>query len=152
MNFISTKEQKMKIAVSSRGKYLDSPLDPRFGRCEGFVMVNTETMEFSHLPNVETMQLSSGAGIQAAKSVADAGAAAVLTGRVGPKAYAALQKAGLEIYVTNDSTVSAAIENYKAGKLSRATASSPMGAGKGRGGGAGMGGRGGGMGRGMGRS
>lgn len=143
----------MKIAVSSMGKDLDSPVDPRFGRCEGFILVDTETMDFEHRANLDTMQLSSGAGIQTAKAVADAGAAAVVTGRVGPKAYAALNKAGIDIYVTEDSTVRSAVENFKAGKLSKASSSSPMGAGKGRGGGAGMGGRsgGGGMGRGMGR-
>lgn len=149
----------MKIAVSSQGKNMDSPVDPRFGRSAGFVIIDTETMEFEHKPNLETMQLSSGAGIQAAESIADADVNAVVTGRVGPKAFDALSRAGIDIYVTNDGTVRYAVENFKAGKLSKASPGSPVGAGKGRGGGAGMGGGGmgrgggGGMGRGgMGRS
>jgi predicted Fe-Mo cluster-binding NifX family protein len=130
-------------------------MDQRFGRCEGFMIVDTETGQAEYKGNLQNMELSSGAGIQAAQSVADTGAKAVVTGRVGPKAFAALNKGGIDIYLADGGTVGEAVEAFKAGKLPKADAGSqPMGAGKGRGGGAGMGGRmgqGGGMGPGGGR-
>ena len=36
----------MKIAISSTGKDLDCQIDPRFGRCQYFIIVDPETMEF----------------------------------------------------------------------------------------------------------
>ena len=41
----------MKIAVSSSGKDLDSQVDPRFGRCAYFVIVETENMSFEAFDN-----------------------------------------------------------------------------------------------------
>ena len=34
----------MKVAVSATGSTLDAPVDPRFGRCEVFVLVETDDM------------------------------------------------------------------------------------------------------------
>ena len=34
----------MKIAISSSGKTLDSPLDPRFGRCAWFLVIDPADM------------------------------------------------------------------------------------------------------------
>jgi predicted Fe-Mo cluster-binding NifX family protein len=45
------------------------------------------------------------------------GAAAVLTGHVGPKAFAALQAAGVKVYAGASGTVREAVERYKAGQL-----------------------------------
>lgn len=36
----------MKIGISATGKDLDSLLDPRFGRCAYFLMVDADTEEF----------------------------------------------------------------------------------------------------------
>ena len=41
----------MKIAVSAGGKDLDSQIDPRFGRCAYFVIVETDDMSFEALDN-----------------------------------------------------------------------------------------------------
>ena len=46
----------MKIAVSSQGKNLESPLDPRFGRCAYFLIVETDDMSFEAVHN-ENMSL-----------------------------------------------------------------------------------------------
>ena len=43
----------MKIAISSSGKDLDSPMDPRFGRCAYFLIAETGDMSFEVLNNDE---------------------------------------------------------------------------------------------------
>ena len=106
----------MKIAVSSSGKDLDSQIDPRFGRCAYFVVVDTENMEFEFFDN-ESISLGGGAGIQAAQFVASKGAKAILTGNVGPNAVKTLAAAGVEVFVGQNGTVGEAIARYKRGDL-----------------------------------
>lgn len=143
----------MKIAVSSSGNDLDSQVDPRFGRCACFVIVETDDMSFETFDN-GSIALGGGAGIQAAQFVASKGAKAVITGNVGPNAVRTLSAAGVETFVGQSGTVREAIEMYKGGKMN--STSTPnvadhygMGSGAGMGRGMGMGG-GRGMGRGMG--
>ena len=56
----------MKIAVCSSGNTLEATADPRFGRCAYFLVVDTDTFDFSALQNPGT-SVSQGAGIQAAQ-------------------------------------------------------------------------------------
>jgi hypothetical protein len=51
----------MKIAVSSYGKDLNSQIDPRFGRCAYFLIVNTDDMSFEAFEN-KGVSLTGGAG------------------------------------------------------------------------------------------
>ena len=41
----------MKIAVTSKGKDLDSQIDPRFGRAAYIIIVDTLSLEFEVLDN-----------------------------------------------------------------------------------------------------
>jgi len=141
----------MKVAVSATGGSLEAHVDPRFGRCPYFVIVDTDTMEFEAIPNISSGAIS-GAGIQAAQTILNKGIKAVITGSVGPNACQALSAAGIRVYVGAFGTVQDAVESFKSGRLQEATVSGPMGAGIGRGMGMGRGmGKGRGMGRGMGR-
>jgi len=147
----------MKIAVSSSGKDLNSQIDPRFGRCAFFVIVETDDMNFEVFDN-ESLALGGGAGIQAAQFVASKGAGAVLTGNCGPNAVQTLGASHVEVFVGQSGTVTEVIEKFKRGEMTSTKAANVadhygMGGGGGMGRGMGMG-RGGGMGRGqgMGRS
>jgi predicted Fe-Mo cluster-binding NifX family protein len=152
----------MKICVTSTGPTMDASVDPRFGRCQYFVFVDSETMEYEAIPN-PSIGASSGAGIQAAQTVADKGAGVVITGQVGPNAIETLGATNISIVTGASGTVNDAIEQYKSGRLQAPPAApgatapgmpasvmpdAGMGRGMGRGGGRG-GGRS--MGRGMGR-
>ena len=75
----------MKIIITSEGTSLESPVDPRFGRAKHFILVDTDTGEFSSHDNAQNLNAPQGAGIQAAQTVARLGAEAVLTGHVGPR-------------------------------------------------------------------
>ncbi len=106
----------MKIAVSATGKDLDAVIDPRFGRCGYFILVETEDMGFEVFDN-ENRALGGGAGIQSAQFVASKGAQAVITGNCGPNAVRTLNAAGIEILLGQSGTVREAVEHYKQGRL-----------------------------------
>ncbi|MCW3992007.1 MAG: NifB/NifX family molybdenum-iron cluster-binding protein [Candidatus Bathyarchaeota archaeon] len=106
----------MKVAVSSTGRNLESAVDPRFGRCPYFVVVDTETMAFEAVPNT-SVGVPHGAGIVAAQLVASLGAKAVLTGNVGPNAFSALSAAGLQVLTGVSGSIREAVERFKRGEL-----------------------------------
>ncbi|MGQ9514490.1 MAG: NifB/NifX family molybdenum-iron cluster-binding protein [Thermoproteota archaeon] len=123
---------KLKVAVSSSGPDLDARVDPRFGRCQCFLIVDTDTMSFEVISNSSAGAMS-GAGIQAAQEVVNRGVGAVITGSVGPNAYQVLSSAGIRIFVGAFGTVRDAVGRFKRGELSEATTSGPAGMGMGRG-------------------
>ena len=141
----------MKIAISSSGKTLDSPLDSRFGRCAYFLVIDPADMRYEVFDNQSAAQ-SSGAGIQAAQFLADKNVAAVITGHVGPNAVQTLSAAGIEIFAEQQGTIKEVVERYKNDGLNP-TAQSTVGRHFGMGGGGGRIGTGtaSGGGRGMGR-
>ena len=141
----------MKIAVSSSGRDLDSQVDPRFGRCAYFIIVETDDMSFEAFDN-ENMALGGGAGIQSAQFVASKGARAVITGNCGPNAVQTLSVSRIDVFVGNSGTVRAVIEKYTRGDI-KSSSTANVADHYGMGGGAGMGrGMGRGMGKGRGRS
>jgi predicted Fe-Mo cluster-binding NifX family protein len=127
----------MKICVSASSDSLDADVDPRFGRCQYFVIVDSETMEFSAILNDST-NAAHGAGIQAAQTVTNMGAKVVLTGNVGPNAFNVLSATGIKIVTGVSGNVRDAVEKYKSGQLQETTTPTVgghfgMGRGQGRG-------------------
>ncbi len=114
----------MKVAVSSVGQMIDSPMDPRFGRTAYFLIVDSETMQFSVIDNI-ARSASGGAGIAAAQAVIDAKSDAVITGQLGPNALNVLSDAGLELYQGIASTVFDNMVRLNQNKLVRITSSGP---------------------------
>ncbi len=106
----------MKIAVSSCGIFLDSPIDPRFGRCDYFVIVDTYDMSFEVIDN-ESNELTQGAGVQSAHFVISKGVQAVITGHIGPNAIRALSAAGVEVVLCQTESIREAIEKYQKGVI-----------------------------------
>ena len=151
----------MKIAVSAMGTDLDAQVDPRFGRCQYFIIVDSDTLEFEAVenPNINAM---GGAGIQSGQLMAEKRVQVILTGDVGPNAFQTLSAAKLQMITGVTGTVKTAIQRFNNGQLrpvggatvpdhfgvgGRGFPGAGMGAGMGRG--MGMG-RGRGMGRGIG--
>jgi len=106
----------MKICVTAQGKTIDDQVDPRFGRCQFFIIVETDTLDFEAIEN-QSAQFSGGAGIQSGQVMASKGVKAVLTGNVGPNAFQTLQAGGIKIYIGLSGKVRDAIEKYKGGTL-----------------------------------
>lgn len=112
----------MRIAVTSTGPTMDSPVDTHFGRAGYILIVDPEAGLLEALDNHDNLNAAQGAGINAAQTVSEHGAEWVLTGHVGPKAFAALEAAGVRVAsgASADQTCSHAIERFKRGDLAPA--------------------------------
>ena len=109
----------MRICISAANENLESWIDPRFGRCAYFIIVDSDTMNFEAFPN-PNISAAHGAGISAAQAVANKDVKVVITGNIGPNAYQALSSTGIEIFTGVTGTVKEAVEKYKAGQLKEA--------------------------------
>jgi len=103
----------MKIAVSSTGPAMDAQMDERFGRCSCFMITSSEGTDFEPVENAHATQ-GHGAGIQAARLVAERGVSVVLTGRCGPNASDTLAAAGVTVVTGCGGTVREALDAYVA--------------------------------------
>lgn len=110
----------MKIAITAKGKTLDSELDPRFGRAGYFLLVDPETLSLEVVENRQNLGLPRGAGIQAAQTLVEHGAQALITGNCGPKAFKVLEAAKIPVAVGFSGTVREALRQYQENKLSYA--------------------------------
>ena len=110
----------MKIAISSKGNTLDSELDPRFGRCAYFIIVDPDTMEWEALSN-EAAQTGGGAGISAAQLIADQKATVVITGNCGPNAFQSLRAAKVRVFTGASGRIKDVIDHFQKGQLTEIT-------------------------------
>jgi len=104
----------MKIAVTATRPDLESEIDPRFGRCRYFLIVDTDTLGFETVENPNT-SLGSGAGIRSAEMVAEKGVEAVLTGNCGPNAFRTLNAAGVTVVTGVNGSMREAIRKFRDG-------------------------------------
>jgi predicted Fe-Mo cluster-binding NifX family protein len=118
-SFQHTRRYQVKLAVTSQGPDLTSEVDPRFGRAKFLVVVDTATGESATLDNAENLNALQGAGTQAAQSIVNLGVSAVVTGSVGPKAFATLNAGGVKTYIDvgASGSVSDAVAQLKACQL-----------------------------------
>lgn len=117
--------QAMKVAVSAIGADLDAPVDIRFGRCQHFIVVDSDTLEFEAIEN-PNIGLMSRAGIKSGQMMADRGVQAILTGNIGPNAFQTLSAAGIQVIAGVNGTVREAIRRFNSGQLQPVTrATSP---------------------------
>lgn len=107
----------MRVAISAQGIDVESAVDPRFGRCRYFVIVDPDTLEYEAVANPNIGAVG-GAGIQAVRFLADRNVGAVLTGNVGPNAAAALEAAGIKVFTGIGGSIKEALRQYREGKLS----------------------------------
>ena len=107
----------MKVAVTAKQPALDSEIDPRFGRARCFVLMDTETGEFTTHDNHVNANAAQGAGIQAGRTVIELGAGALITGHIGPKAFDTLRAGGVRVYSGVSGTVEEAVRTLKLGGL-----------------------------------
>lgn len=107
----------MQIAISlQENNGLSSQVSTIFGRCPYFMFINPENNKFEIKENT-AKAASGGAGIQAAQTIVDKGAKAVISGNLGPKAHAVLIFAEIPLYQFSGGSAQAALEAYRQGNL-----------------------------------
>ncbi|MDP8255800.1 MAG: NifB/NifX family molybdenum-iron cluster-binding protein, partial [Candidatus Alcyoniella australis] len=111
----------MKIAVTSTGPTLDDTIETRFGRCSYFLIIDPDTLEFKSIQN-PNIALGGGAGIQSAQLMSNEDVSIVLTGNCGPNAFQTFGAAGIQVITGVSGQVRQAVEQYKSGTLSSASA------------------------------
>jgi len=123
----------MKICISSTGPNISDKVDPRFGRCQYFLIFDTETKKSEAISN-QGVQQGSGAGVSAAQLVADKDIEAIITGNIGPNAFTVLGQSGVKIYAgVFDLSCEEALEKFQNNDLtevSEATGPGQHGAGQ----------------------
>ncbi|MBN1551570.1 NifB/NifX family molybdenum-iron cluster-binding protein [bacterium] len=111
----------MKVLVTSQGESLNSPVDPRFGRAKTFIVMDLDTGEYQAVSNTPNVNATQGAGIQSGRLALDLNVDAVVTGHVGPKAFATLLAAKIDIYTGAEGTVEETLQAYRDGRLKKAS-------------------------------
>ena len=109
----------MKVAVTATGNTLESEVDPRFGRCQWFLIVNTDDLTHEAVSNA-SMSAGGGAGVQSGQLMADRDVKCVLTGNCGPNAFSTLNAAGIQVITGVSGVARDAVERFKSGALAAA--------------------------------
>ena len=112
----------MKMAFTTSEGGLNAPLDTRFGRAPKFLVYDLDAETFEVVDNQQSLNAAQGAGIQSAETVARLGVKVLVTGHCGPKAFRVLLAAGIKIFNTDAPTVTEALDRYRSGRLTEATA------------------------------
>nr|MDO8062148.1 NifB/NifX family molybdenum-iron cluster-binding protein [Candidatus Freyrarchaeum guaymaensis] len=106
----------VKVAVTSQPPGgLDALVDPRFGRAFTFTIVELEGNSIGEVEVVDNPAANAfgGAGPAAAQFIANMQVKAIITGNIGPNAFAALSSLGIEVYLAPlGITVRDAIQKY----------------------------------------
>jgi predicted Fe-Mo cluster-binding NifX family protein len=112
----------MKIGITGINNSIEGPFNPRFGRSEYFLIIDTETGAWDGFPNPATYARG-GAGPQAVQFIADKGVEAVVSGRFGPSAFTALEAAGIKVYIADhQGTVKEVLEKFQSDELAMVNA------------------------------
>jgi predicted Fe-Mo cluster-binding NifX family protein len=106
----------MMIAITADGTDLKSSLDPRFGRCPYFLLVDPETLECRATVNPGA-SAGGAAGIKAAQTLTGMGTKILITGQCGPNAFRILEAAGMQIMQAPVASAGMVVEMYKRGEL-----------------------------------
>jgi predicted Fe-Mo cluster-binding NifX family protein len=109
----------MRIAVTTAGTDLDSQVELRFGRATSFLVYDTDSSEFEIIDNRQQLNDAQGAGIRAAQIVVHSGADALISGHCGPKAFKVLGHEGVDVYISEKSTIADVLDALAANKLEK---------------------------------
>ena len=110
----------MKVLITSQGDTMESPIDPRLGRAQGFIVTDEQGNDFEYVDNAQNLNAASGAGIQAAQNIIKLEAEIVITGNCGPKAFSVLSTGNVRVYIGASGTIREALEQFNNKELKEA--------------------------------
>jgi predicted Fe-Mo cluster-binding NifX family protein len=114
-------EGPKKFAVTASKASLDAAVDPRFGRCAFFVIVDSEAGTVETMENVNAAARGH-VGPRAVQLIASKGVKVLLTGKCGPTATNALADNKIRVVEGCSGRVRDVIKQYKEGKLQQPAA------------------------------
>jgi len=92
-----------KFAITSAGKTEKSFLDLRFGKCENVVLYNATDDQFSIVENpYKELEHS---GVNLVRFLQEEGVSTIITGEVGPKVSALLEKEKLQLVLLKEERI-----------------------------------------------
>ncbi|GAI10269.1 unnamed protein product [marine sediment metagenome] len=111
-------EINMKIAVSSTNKNIESSVSDVFGRCSYFIIVEIKNQKIGKTEAIENKGIDqmSGAGISAAKLMAEKDVNAVITKNIGPRAMDVLKQFNIAVY-SGDGVIKEVLQEFIDKKL-----------------------------------
>ena len=116
----------MKVIITAITDNIEQSFNPRFGRSDYFILVDTERKDWQAVQHDEASE-PGGAGPQAVQFIADKGANAVISGRYGPSAFTALNAAGIEAFIAKQGTVNEVLDQFLADELESVSAPTGQG-------------------------
>ena len=110
----------MKIAISSMDKNIESNIAEVFGRCSYFIIVEIENQKIEKTEVIENKGIdqTSGAGISAAKLMAEKDVNTVITKNIGPRATDVLKQFNITVY-SGDGIIKEVLQEFIDGKLKK---------------------------------
>lgn len=106
----------MEIAITAKKPNLDAEIDPHFGHCQYFIVIDLEMMTYCTIENTSAIT-STGDDISAAHEMIGMGVKAILTGYCGPNTHQVLLDAGVQVFTGISGKVINAIADYMSGQL-----------------------------------
>lgn len=110
----------MKIAVTSMGKSLDSPVSNRFGRSAYVFVADTETRVVKIIDNRAHAALGLGAGAKTAEMLANLKVEWIATGEIGRESFQILRNSNVLVVTRASGTCREALDRLEAGDLTPA--------------------------------
>lgn len=107
----------MKVAATAERTDCSSPIDPHFARTRYFLIIDLGSNASAVRDKTDLQRLQFLAGTQAASSLISLGVDAVITMKIGPKAFATFKSAGVQVFQARPGTVAGVIELFQAGRL-----------------------------------
>jgi predicted Fe-Mo cluster-binding NifX family protein len=103
----------MIIAIAASENQLKSNIDPHFGRCNWYCLLDTETKKSGFIENPVRFREDQG-GCDAAKFLIDKGVTLVIAGRFGSRVIDLFKSAGVQMVIPQtNQTISKIIESVK---------------------------------------
>lgn len=108
---------EMKIAISSEGQDAASKVHALFGRCDFFVIADTQTGTVEAVVN-DSKESAAGAGTACVQTLITMDVRAVICAQAGPNAHEALSGAGIDLFTAPPGlSVQEAIDRFQQASL-----------------------------------
>ena len=116
----------MKIIITANSDKIDQPFDPRFGRSEYFILIDSDTQAWEAFAN-PAASAPGGAGPQAVQFITGKNPEIVISGRYGPSAFTALEAAGIKTFIASRGSVREVWQQFIDGQLEQVGAATGPG-------------------------